>query len=809
MSRSAMPRSPMAPPRSPNGPQFQSSPTSGSPKSAGGLLSPAHAAAAVAMKPVSRGGGRDYEAMKAYLPRVLRGFMTTHSMQASTNLRFHASCVFADVSGFTRVTEELKKQPDGAELISMHLCKYFTRVIEIVHDAGGDVVTFCGDAVLAVWPYHNDAEKGSAITLAARCAHGLGQNMASYSIPVPNSSETLSLALHVGVGCGECAMMLVGHHKTLKALFLGRAVDSAAEMCKMAKKDQVIISGQVSSHIMDTFLAEPMKPDLGGSMAGYLLTGLEPGAVAVEKASFLAEAEVPDMREQIRKAATLLVDLVYRAPQECVGQLRTVSTVFIKLLNSIRDPLNNDELGSIDTAIGTIQKKAQHLDGVCDKVVFDDKGLVALYVFGLPYHSHEDDAQRSVNFALSISRSLERVIGAVCIGITRSKVFCGNLGAAARMEYTVLGDGVNMAARLMSYTDPAAPRLSAQIIVDEETSNACPETEFGPVKQIHLKGKAAPVKVREPLAEQPRMSRHRRPSSRGSFSSRSSRSSASSARSGSICSAREIREARRLERSTTVHGNAMERTNTMDELCSVTDGIGEDLGGGGDDEQGGVMSLIMESTRASSVVGALPGMSLSGVGSMGGRQTSRSQSGRGATPSTASTSGRRHESIPSIPLIEMDKNRLFGREPEFVAITNVLHGMCSSGMLLAAYAISNPDLASTQLAEKAKSSRIVLLSGDCGVGKSALLNWTVSMCESLSIDFLMVEGVELERATPFFGLGSLLDQIVHNDNGKVDVSFLPPEQALHAAVLAEVLPDRVWPKLPPGLSSRYSIGSSD
>ena len=57
-----------------------------------------------------------------------------------------------------------------------------------------------------------------------------------------------------------------------------------------------------------------------------------------------------------------------------------------------------------------------------------------------------------------------------------------------------MGDGVNMAARFMSYTDPEAqPRLTSQILVDEETFNSCPDLEFGPSKEIYLKGKTLPV----------------------------------------------------------------------------------------------------------------------------------------------------------------------------------------------------------------------------------------------------------------------------------------------------------------------------
>ena len=89
------------------------------------------------------------------------------------------------------------------------------------------------------------------------------------------------------------------------------------------------------------------------------------------------------------------------------------------------------------------------LDGVCNKVLMDDKGLVVLCVFGLPYHSHEDDALRAAEFAATFVRRIERVTGRVAVGLSRAKVYCGNIGGARRKEFTVLGRGVNVSARLM------------------------------------------------------------------------------------------------------------------------------------------------------------------------------------------------------------------------------------------------------------------------------------------------------------------------------------------------------------------------
>lgn len=50
-------------------------------------------------------------------------------------------------------------------------------------------------------------------------------------------------------------------------------------------------------------------------------------------------------------------------------------------------------------------------------------------------------------FAFHLRTKLRKVVGTSRIGVSRSVAFCGNVGAPWRMEYTVLGQGVNLAAR--------------------------------------------------------------------------------------------------------------------------------------------------------------------------------------------------------------------------------------------------------------------------------------------------------------------------------------------------------------------------
>lgn len=63
--------------------------------------------------------------------------------------------MFADISGFTRLSARL-----NAEQLKTHTNQYFTMLIDVVARYGGDIIKFCGDAVMIVWPSEHSAPRG-------------------------------------------------------------------------------------------------------------------------------------------------------------------------------------------------------------------------------------------------------------------------------------------------------------------------------------------------------------------------------------------------------------------------------------------------------------------------------------------------------------------------------------------------------------------------------------------------------------------------------------------------------------------------
>jgi adenylate cyclase len=137
-------------------------------------------------------------------------------------------------------------------------------------------------------------------------------------------------------------------------------------------------------------------------------------------------------------------------------------------------------------------------DGTLDKYIGD--GLMA--VFGAPME-REDDAERAILAAKEMREKLTAMVAEesddrrrlnIRIGINTGRVVAGNIGSPKRMDYTVIGDPVNIASRLESIAEPD------QILIGEDTYNAVKDKfKIGEIGKKTVKGKSAEIIVYEVL----------------------------------------------------------------------------------------------------------------------------------------------------------------------------------------------------------------------------------------------------------------------------------------------------------------------
>ncbi|MDQ5979344.1 MAG: adenylate cyclase, partial [Verrucomicrobiota bacterium] len=184
------------------------------------------------------------------------------------------------------------------------------------------------------------------------------------------------------------------------------------------------------------------------------------------------------------------------------GEEREVTILFCDLRNFTGMSENlppTEMLTLLNRYLDRMSAIIERHGGVIDKYIGD--AIMAL--FGAPVAIPEA-ANRAVGAAREMARALDQLNRelvaegkpalAFGIGINTARVVAGNMGSKNRLNYTVIGDGVNLASRLEGLTkDPA---YASPVIVSEATLNAMqPRPAARALGEVLVKGKTTPVKI--------------------------------------------------------------------------------------------------------------------------------------------------------------------------------------------------------------------------------------------------------------------------------------------------------------------------
>ncbi|MEV4647788.1 adenylate/guanylate cyclase domain-containing protein [Saccharopolyspora sp. NPDC049357] len=379
-----------------------------------------------------------------------------------------------------------------------------------------------GAVVFAVFEASRDVERGvwvgvivvlTGVTTAA-CAYLLTERLlrpAAARLLTGVDPNDLRVGRGVAVrsvlawALGSCVPMAGLFMLGLRTLAPSQVTDTQLAVAMVALAGTALVVGLHTVYLAARATADPINgvadalaevrrgrfdiriPVYDGTEIGRLQSGFNEMVVG------LAE------REQIRSAFGTYVDPaiaehILREGTDLAGEEVEVSIMFI----DIRDFTGLSETISATEIVGTINRLFERAvpvirehGGHVDKFVGD--GLLA--VFGAPRRI-TDHPRQALLAALAIAAAVREEFGgglSVGIGVNTGVVVAGNVGGAGRFEFSVIGDPVNVAARIEAATRQTGDTILISERTRELVADAAAELEERP--GVELKGKSEPVSL--------------------------------------------------------------------------------------------------------------------------------------------------------------------------------------------------------------------------------------------------------------------------------------------------------------------------
>ncbi len=421
------------------------------------------------------------ETLSSYVPSLVINKATKDPeyFTKPTKEVFNCVVLFTDISGFTALTERLAAQgSSGTEELTRLLNNYLGQLIDLIISYGGDIVKFAGDALLAIWPKEILQEDLPLLAQrVAQCCLTIQERLHNYSV-----STDVRLSMKLVIAVGETLIQTLGGiFGRWELLVAGNPLSQISTANKYAKAGQILISPETLDLIKNK--VEVNIEDHCHTIELQNITNKETFPV-INKPKALAQSTAA-LRSFIPGAIRSRIDA---GQTDWLAELRNITVLFINL------PDLNEEtpLEKAQAAMCALQTSLYRYEGSINKISVDDKGASLVAVMGLPPFSHEDDAARGLRAALAMQSAIQNLGFQSAIGVTTGQTFCGSVGSNIRREYTVMGDTVNLAARLMQ-------AANKDILCDEATAKAAKGrlslTALDPLK---VKGKQAPIPVYRP-----------------------------------------------------------------------------------------------------------------------------------------------------------------------------------------------------------------------------------------------------------------------------------------------------------------------
>jgi class 3 adenylate cyclase/tetratricopeptide (TPR) repeat protein len=377
---------------------------------------------------------------------------------------------FVDISGFTNLSERLAGRGRiGAEELTDVLSRAFGSMLGLAYERGGALLKFGGDALLFLFTGHEHPMQASSAAVEMRSALRESRLWRT-------SVGRLDLGMSIGVHSGTVHLFRVGgsHHELI---ITGPAATTTTRMEKSADTGEIVVSEA-------TRAALPSDAAIAPKGDGWVLrwrkvqaAPLGPTPRRATPGRALDENLSVALREHLGSGAA--------EPEHRIATVGFVRFEGVDTLLETRGPAAVAK--ELHTLVGTTQDAVdgEHVTFLATDI--DANGGKIILVAGVPKSRPDDEGRmlRAVRTIADVPTAFT-----LRIGVNRGHVFAGEVGTLHRATYTVMGDTVNLAARLMASAGPGQIYATRSVL---DLSRTLFETT--PLEPFHVKGKAEAVQA--------------------------------------------------------------------------------------------------------------------------------------------------------------------------------------------------------------------------------------------------------------------------------------------------------------------------
>lgn len=369
----------------------------------------------------------------------------------------------ADISGFTALSERLAaKGKAGAEEITVLLNTCFEALIGAAYDYGGEIIKFGGDALLVLYRGPDHERRSANAALAMQRA-----------LMSSRAARGANLTMTVGVGRGPFDVFLVGtDHREL--LITGRAASRVIELEGDADKGQTLTDDAIAEFL-------PAANVFGERAGGRIIDGTPEMAVTGSVGRDLGQSSLePFVPGAVVEQLDAFADLG--------GEHRLVTVGFC-MVTGIDQAIW--EIGADDVAVALgqlideVSRAVTAYGGAALHTDIAPDGFKFVLCAGAPVTTgNTSDAM--LRAALDISSHDSPFT--IRQGVQTGRAYAGFLGSTHRRTYTLMGDVVNTAARMLGPAGDGEVIAVQDVMADTQSWFSSDELE-----PFTVKGKTEPI----------------------------------------------------------------------------------------------------------------------------------------------------------------------------------------------------------------------------------------------------------------------------------------------------------------------------